>query len=137
MLHSRKTRFDHFRQIADMLRLIFAVLLLVATAFGQSDWQRATPESAGLDTNRLNAMEAAITAGEFKKIGSVLIARHGELVYEKYFDGDAATLRDTRSATKSITSLLVGLAIQDKKLADVHARILNLLPEHRRKLQNP
>ena len=82
-------------------------------------------------------MEAAIGGGEFKKIGSVLIARHGQLVYEKYFDGTAATVRDTRSATKSITSLLVGLAIQDKKLSGVDARILDLLPEHRRKLQNP
>ena len=82
-------------------------------------------------------MESAIKAGEFKKIGSILVARHGQLVYENYFDGDATTLRDTRSATKSITSLLVGLAIQDKRLGGINAKILDLLPDHRRKLQNP
>jgi len=120
-----------------MLRLISAVVLVVATACGQDDWRRATPESVGLDASRLAAMEAAINAGEFKKIGSVLVARHGQLAYEKYFEGNATTLRDTRSATKSITSLLVGLAIQDKKLSGVEARILDLLPERRRKLQNP
>jgi CubicO group peptidase (beta-lactamase class C family) len=120
-----------------MLRLISAVLLLVATGCGQDDWRRATPESVGLDASRLAAMEAAVNAGEFKKIGSVLVARHGQLVYEKYFEGNATTLRDTRSATKSITSLLVGLAIQDKKLSGVEARILDLLPERRCKLQNP
>jgi len=120
-----------------MLRLISAVLLLAVTAFGQNDWKRAAPESAGLDASRLKAMEGAIKAGEFQKIGSVLVARHGQLVYEKYFEGDAATLRDTRSATKSITSLLIGLAIQDNKLSGTGARILVLLPEHRRKLQNP
>jgi CubicO group peptidase (beta-lactamase class C family) len=53
------------------------------------------------------------------------------------FEGDATTLRDTRSATKSITSLMVGLAIQDKKISGVDAKILDLLPERRRKLQNP
>src|SRR5205807_1972277 len=58
--------------------------------------------------------------------------RHGRLVYEKYFDGDAATLRDTRSATKSITSALAGVAHVDLK-----ARVLELLPERARKLQNP
>lgn len=120
-----------------MLRLISALVLLTATSLGQTDWRRATAESVGLDTSRLTAMEAAIKTGEFKKIGSVLIARHGQLVYEKYFEGDATTLRDTRSATKSITSLLVGLAIQDKKLSGVDAKILDLLPEHRNKLQNP
>ena len=120
-----------------MLRLISAVLLLTVAACGQDDWHRATPESVGLDASRLNAMEAAINAGEFKKIGSVLVARHGQLAYEKYFEGNPTTLRDTRSATKSITSLWVGLAIQDKKLPGVETRILDLLPEHQRKLQNP
>jgi len=111
-----------------MLRLIFAVFLLAVTALGQNAWRRATPESAGLDASRLSAMEAAIKAGEFKKIGSVLIARHGQLVYETYFEGDATALRDP--------SLLIGLAIQEKKLSGIHAEILNLLPEHRRNLQN-
>jgi CubicO group peptidase (beta-lactamase class C family) len=82
-------------------------------------------------------MESAVRAGDFKKIGSVLIARHGKLVYESYFDGDASSLRDTRSATKSITDALIGIAIGEKKLTGVDARVLQLLPEHARKLQNP
>ncbi len=116
--------------------IVVFLLLLVSHAFAQDDWRRASPDSVGLDASRLDAMEAAIKADEYKKIGSILIARHGQLVYEKYFDGDAATLRDTRSATKSITSLLIGLAIQEKKLAGTDATILNLLPGRRLKLQN-
>lgn len=39
-------------------------------------------------------MEAAIRGGEFKKLGSILAARHGKLVYEGYFDtSDASRLR--------------------------------------------
>jgi CubicO group peptidase (beta-lactamase class C family) len=82
-------------------------------------------------------METAVRAGDFKKIGSVLVARHGKLVYESYWDGDSGTLRDTRSATKSITDALIGIAIGEKKLSGVDARVLQLLPEHARKLQNP
>src|SRR5215475_11619202 len=82
-------------------------------------------------------MEKAIRAGEFKKIGSVLVARHGKLAYEAYFDGDASTLRDTRSATKSITDILVGIAIDEKKLSGVNARVFSYLPERARKMQNP
>lgn len=67
----------------------------------------------------------------------MLIARHGKLVYESYFDGDAATLRDTRSATKSITDILVGIAIDEHKLSGVDAKILALLPERARRVQNP
>jgi CubicO group peptidase (beta-lactamase class C family) len=112
-------------------------LFLPLCVFAQSDWQRATPQSSGLDAAKLQAMEAAIKAGEFKKIGSVLVARHGKLAYEGYFEGDATTLRNTRSATKSVTGILIGLAIQEGKLSGVDAKVLALLPERRRKLQNP
>ena len=90
------------------------------------------------NAQKLQEMETAIRGGEaFKKIGSVLVSQHGKLVYEGYFEGDASTLRDTRSATKSITSSLVGIAIRDQKLSGVDARILDLLPERGRKMQNP
>ena len=91
----------------------------------------------GLSPSKLQSMEAAVRTGPFTKIGSVLIARNGKLVYEAYFDGDANTRRDTRSATKSITDVLVGIAIHDKKLSGVDARVLSLLPERAGKLQNP
>ena len=100
-------------------------------------WVLATPASVGLSPEPLAAMERAVRAGEFKKIGSVLIARHGRLAYEGYFDGDAATLRDTRSATKSITNILIGIAIDEKKMNGVDARVLSYLPERARKMQNP
>ena len=84
----------------------------------------------------MKALDSDVRAGKFVKIGSVLVARHGKLVYEAYFDGDASTLRDTRSATKSITDVLVGIAIDEHKLNGVDAKILALLPEHARKIQN-
>jgi CubicO group peptidase (beta-lactamase class C family) len=103
----------------------------------QDGWQTASIESAGIASKPLQDLQKAVQAGEFKKIGSVLIARHGKLVYEAYFDGDANSLRDTRSATKSITDILIGIAIGEKKLSGVDARIMQLLPEHARKAQNP
>ena len=41
--------------------------------------------------------------------------RNGALVSERYFNGDSSTtLHDIRSATKSVTSLLMGIAIDEK-----------------------
>src|SRR5580658_8839617 len=101
------------------------------------DWPTAPRTEAGLSEARLRSLDAAVRSGEFKKIGSILIARHGKLAYESYFDGDAATLRDTRSATKSITDILIGIAIEEHKLSGVDAKVLALLPEHARRVQNP
>ena len=121
-----------------LLSFLFAPSLAVAqTSPSSTDMPVASAENNGVSTEKLHSMEAAIRAGEFKKIGSVVIARHGKLVYESYFDGDATTLRDTRSATKSVTDILVGIAIQEKKLRGVDSRVFALLPERARKMQNP
>ena len=93
------------------------------------DWPTASLADSGLSDARLRSLDAAIRSGEFKKIGSVLIARHGKLVYASYFDGDAATLHNTRSATKSTTDVLIGIAIDEHKLSGVDAKILALLPD--------
>lgn len=98
-------------------------------------WPTATPESVGLSSKRLHAMEAPIRSGALKKITSVLVARHGKLVYETYFEGNADTLRNTRSCTKSITSMLVGLAIDGGFLPGVSAKALSFFPG--RTIANP
>src|SRR6202171_257725 len=106
-----------------------------------SGWPTSSPAESGLSDARLRSLDVAVRSGDFKKIGSVLIARHGKLAYEGYFDangdGDAATLRNTRSATKSITDVLIGIAIDEHKLSGVDARIMALLPERARRIQNP
>jgi CubicO group peptidase (beta-lactamase class C family) len=42
-----------------------------------------------------------------------------------------------RSATKSITDILIGIAIDDHKLSGADVKVLALLPERARKMQNP
>ena len=52
-----------------------------------------------------------IRRGDYGRIASVLIARHGRLAVEEYFDGWSADRPHTmQSVTKSVVSLLVGIA---------------------------
>jgi CubicO group peptidase (beta-lactamase class C family) len=102
-----------------------------------SEWQTAEPASVGLEPAQLQAMATAVRAGEFKQISSVLIARHGRLVFERYFDdGGTAALRNTRSVTKTITGMLVGIAIDQGILPGVTATVLSFFPD-KRPLANP
>ncbi|MBV8403175.1 MAG: serine hydrolase [Gammaproteobacteria bacterium] len=82
-------------------------------------------------------MEQAIRAGDYKQVTSVLLARNGRLAYEGYFDADGAEgLRNTRSATKTVTGMLVGIAIDRRLLRGVDAHVLGFFPD-RQPIANP
>lgn len=89
-------------------------------------------QDTSLDTAVLDAMESEVRSGAFHDVTSVLIARDGQLVYEEYFDeGGHAALRNTRSVTKSITDILIGIAIDHGVIEDVGARVVDFFPEMR------
>jgi CubicO group peptidase (beta-lactamase class C family) len=71
-----------------------------------------------------------LEAGDFGAITSVVVFRDGEISLERYLAGDAETRRNTRSATKTVTGMLVGIAGIDPA-----ARVLSLLPD--RRVANP
>jgi len=128
--------------------LIAAFLYLPLAASPQKPHDNFAPESrsdglattdatsAGLDRAALLRMEQAIASGEFKKVTSILIARHGKLAYEAYFDGSADSLRDTRSASKTITGMLTGIALDQHQLPSLDAKVVSYFPE-KQPLANP
>lgn len=99
-------------------------------------WPVATPQETGLSSDRLAALDEAIRAGEYGEITSVLVARGGRLAWERYYQGEVDTLRNTRSATKTVTGMLVGAAIERDHLSGVEARVLPLVTGDRT-LANP
>ncbi len=118
--------------------LALSLLLSGLPAMGQSDgWSIASPSAEGISTERLAEMDQAIKAGEFKAITSVVIARHGKLVYERYYDSDGVDgLRNTRSATKTLTGVLIGAAIDRHLIPGVQAHVMDYLQD-KLPLQNP
>lgn len=80
------------------------------------DWQVSNAKEQGVDTKKLTALVQSIndnppTDATMGAVHAVLVARHGKLVLEEYFNGhDRHSLHDTRSASKSLTGTLVGMA---------------------------
>src|SRR5215469_5445035 len=79
-------------------------------------WKVASLADVGLDVNRISQLiEKILTAppalSNPVNIHSLLIARHGKLVLEEYFYGfDKNRPHDMRSASKTYSSALVGIA---------------------------
>jgi len=75
-------------------------------------WEVATPAQFDADVSLLDSLLAGIEAGEYTGIHSVLIVKEEALVLEAYFDGyDRSAPHQIRSATKSIGSIITGIAI--------------------------
>jgi CubicO group peptidase (beta-lactamase class C family) len=91
-------------------------------------WMTSTPAAEGMDEDRLRQTLDAIHNGQFPGVDSLLVARHGRLVAEGYFNGfGPKTTHDLRSAGKSFVSALAGIAI-DQGLFGVDDPISQLLP---------
>ena len=78
----------------------------------------------------IEPMEKAIRSDEFKKVTSIVVSRHGSVVYERYFDNAPHALRNTRSATKTITGMLIGIAIEKGLISGVKAPVFPLVEDH-------
>ncbi|HSX64339.1 MAG TPA: serine hydrolase domain-containing protein, partial [Pseudoxanthomonas sp.] len=87
-------------------------------------WAVMDAANGGWALDRFAALEAAIAQGDYPGVTSVLVAKDGKLVYERYFnEGGPDVLNDTRSASKSVTSLLVGAAVDRGLIPDAQAKV--------------
>ncbi len=92
-------------------------------------WATASPVSQGLDPEVLLELADEIDTGTWGRITSLLVVRNGRLVFERYWhDQTADRLHVVNSVTKSVTSLLVGIARADGDLPPLDTPILDLLP---------
>jgi len=66
------------------------------------------------------------------ELRAVLVSVDGEVVAERYYGSDPAEYADLQSVTKSIVSILAGIAIGEGKISGVDATLEDLLPEHRK-----
>jgi CubicO group peptidase (beta-lactamase class C family) len=93
-----------------------------------SGWTTALPEEVGFDSIALSEMFDYVRENSVP-VHSVQITRHGKLVLDAYFYPYSAAMRhDVASVTKSVTSTLIGLAIQKGFIRDVQEPVLSFFP---------
>ena len=79
---------------------------------------------------KLTEMENLISKDSFPNTHSVVISKKGEIIYENYFDGYNANIpHDMKSASKSISSAIVGIAKDKSLFKNVDQSIFDFLPE--------
>jgi CubicO group peptidase (beta-lactamase class C family) len=112
-----------------LIRLLFVALLLVIVAglFSSCKNTVNSPESPPDATQLQSALNAA---GQLPYVHSMLVAEHGTIVAERYYDGyTQATPQDVRSVSKSFLSALTGIAVSDS-LLNLDQRAADYFPEY-------
>jgi CubicO group peptidase (beta-lactamase class C family) len=112
-------------------------------------WPESTPKAEGMDLAPLDAFDREIAAGKYGYVDSMLVIRHGKVVYEKTYDRSAdyarlfvgkgepgiynyydpgwhpyykgTKLHTMQSVSKSVTSALIGIAIRRGEISGVDA----------------
>lgn len=97
---------------------------------GVDEWSITTPEEQGLNSSTLDNIDLWITEkNAYSQINSMLVVRHGTLVYERYYND--YTLTETHqiySITKSIISALIGIAIEKGYIDSIEDKVLDFFP---------
>jgi CubicO group peptidase (beta-lactamase class C family) len=91
-------------------------------------WQTSTPEEQGLDSEKLAEGLRSIQQKQIP-IHSLMVIRNGQVVLDAtFYPYDGNTLHSVASVTKSLTSTLIGIAIDQGKLS-LSDRLVSFFPE--------
>lgn len=127
-------------------------------------WATSTPEAEGLDAAVLDSIHADITNGKYGLIDEFLVIRHGKVVashhYSQKYDSIAAhydtanhmynydhpewhpyyhrsNLHSLQSVTKSITSVALGIAMDEGKIGGVDIHPMELFTGYTQDFSDP
>ena len=139
-----------------LLMCALALLALCSTAAAQETqtcgapiangdgWTLARPESVDMDTAQLCKLDKFIGQWKEANIHAVVVARSGKLIMERYYTGADERLgrpigtitygpdvkHDLRSISKSVTSMLVGIALGRGRFPDLDSPVMDQFPEY-------
>lgn len=121
-------------------------------------WETASLSDVGMSENLIVDLIDRIRINLYQNVHSIVIVKDEKLVFEEYFPGhdfgyygenyhgtainyDRDTLQNTHSATKSITSALIGIAVDEGFIDSVETKIsayfesyLSLFDEEKEKI---
>jgi CubicO group peptidase (beta-lactamase class C family) len=148
--------------------LIVPVLLILALrvpAQKPETWPVSTPQAVGLDPKVLAELDADIASGKYGYVDSMLVIRHGQLVYDRSYPHDydqiygkeakepgalnahdptgpynyfnpwwhpfyrRGDLHTMQSVTKTVTSVIIGVATARGEFPDLGTPILKFFDE--------
>ena len=94
------------------------------------DWKTSTPQEQGVNQTLLAQLDAYAQVC-VPSIHSLLLIRHGYVVFEEYYHGfHKHSYHSVSSITKSVISALIGLALDNGLLTSLNQHVFDFFPEY-------
>lgn len=83
-----------------------------------------------MDKEKINELEETISR-DYGNIAGIIVQKNGAKLYEGYFNGyNASTAFHVFSVTKSIISILIGIAIDKGQIRSIDQKVLDFFPDY-------
>lgn len=102
-------------------------------------WEPASRESAGIAAGPIDQLLERLSTQSYKNIHSIVLVRNGKLVLEQYYAGkdqdgnprdfQRDTLHTIQSCTKSVNSILIGIALDWHLITGVEEKMSAFFPQ--------
>lgn len=100
-------------------------------------WEVGTMSKSSLGSKPIQELFRQILQGKYHGLDALLVARNGRLVLEEYFYlGGQDRIHSIQSATKSVTSLLTGIASDQGLIKNLDAPLWSFFPAYSAKTTN-
>ena len=94
-------------------------------------WETSSLEKEGVNSDKIVELIEGILRENYKNIHSVLLVKNGKLILDEYFYGyDRHTKHGMMSTTKSVTSILIGIAVDNGIIDNVDKKAYQFFPEY-------
>jgi CubicO group peptidase (beta-lactamase class C family) len=97
-----------------------------------NDWELSTPQKENIDVSLLDqAYQLIYRDDRYLMARSLLVFRNGKLIAEAYPHdiNDINAINNIQSCTKSVTSILTGIAVKNKIVASIDEKLYSIYPE--------
>jgi len=120
----------------------FIIFICICSSYSQNsktmvsywpteNWIVSTPEEQGVDSEKLLKMFEFIQSSSTLDFHSILIIRNGYIITEAYWAPyNKNTTHNIKSASKSILSALVGIALEKNCLKSLEQKVFEFYPEY-------
>jgi len=100
-------------------------------------WEVSSLDEHEVDSQKIRELMHQIYANNLKNIHSILLIKNGKLILEEYFYGYHRNLKHhVASVTKSVTSILLGIARDKGGEIVLDKKLITYLPEYKDVLSN-